>query len=82
MTKGALEQRALENQTINEDSLNDFFSYVSTCPARSNFNQLIETMPDRKMALALEGHAIDMVLFAIERMSHLGRIMSHAETEA
>lgn len=70
---------SLENPTDNEATLNAFFSYVTDSPAKRGFCELIQAMPDRQLAIQLEAHALDMVIYAIDQMAHLAQL-SHQPT--
>ena len=65
---------SLEFQADNEDTMNEIFSYITDSPAKQKFGELIQTMPDRQLAIRLEEHALDMVIHAIEQMAHLAQL--------
>jgi hypothetical protein len=66
---------SLKNQPITADSLPEFFSFISQSPAQQEFANLVNAMPDRRLAIQIEAAALDMLSVAIERMAQLGNVV-------
>lgn len=60
-------------QPDNEDTMNEIFSYITNSPAKPKFDQLIQAMTDRRLAMQLEEHAIDLMIDVIQNMCSLAK---------